>query len=308
MFLAMCCIRMAQSQYDDTIKGKLQVMYNEPNKFRASLIAGTAIETQGTEGGVGIPSAFLTLRLKPVKPIILFGTLNHQFQWAWKWQNIKDTRNWEAGMHIFLNNKRIEKWKTFTAGTGAWNYDFTFPVKVAWNVGITGNYRQGSAVFNSGTDKSTEVKFRNHHDSRVYSLEKAAIPYTFSEISAGFIVSTATRMKLYAHLPDQTRKSRRMKTYTEFRIEGVFMPERNYDSLIVRKPAADATKYFTYDVIKGVERNWGLRFSGFFSRKWYSMRFEAGISPGITYRFAGAEGRTPFDRSYLLLGFGIGWM
>ena len=36
MFLAMSCIRMANGQYDDTIKGKLQVMYNEPKKFRAS--------------------------------------------------------------------------------------------------------------------------------------------------------------------------------------------------------------------------------------------------------------------------------
>lgn len=306
IFMAMLHHHGGMAQYDDTIKGKLQVMYNEPERFRYVLLGGTAVETQGIEGGVGIPSAFVTARLRPWKPLIILGSVSRQFQMAWQWQKIAHTQNAEIGFHLFLNNKRIEKWKTFTAGTGFWNYDFTFPVKVAWNLGVTGSYRQGNAVFNTGSDKNTGVKFRNHFDSKEYSLEKAAIPYEFNELSAGFVMSTSTRMKVFAHLPDETKKARRMKTYTEFRVEAVFRSNRTYDSVIVRKPATDATVYFTYDVLKREEVDWGLKLSGLFCRRWYALKLEAGITPGIKYRFAGSERPTPFDRSYLLLGFGIG--
>lgn len=308
MILGAVCPIVAHAQYVDTIQGKIEIRYNEPRRFRIEASAGGQMETQGISGSVMIPAVYAEARIKPTRFLLLHGNVSHQFQLGWKYQDIMDTRTAELGARIYLRTIRLDKWKTFTAGNGMWNYDYTFPVKVAWDLGISGSYRLGTGVFNSGNTNSTSVRFLNHFDGSTGFLEKAAVPYSFSEVSAGFVVSTTSRMKMIAHLPSGAAKARRMKTFTEFRIEAVLANQVDYDSVIVRKPTSDATRYFTYDVHIQEQKAWGFRMVGFFRRKWLTMRLETGVRPGINYRFSDSEKPTPIDRSYLMLGFGFGWM
>jgi hypothetical protein len=299
---------LSKAQYVDTIQGKLTVLYNNPKMLRYSILAGGAFETQGMEGGVMIPSIFIDAHVKPLNWILLHGSISNQFQVGWQFQKIRDTRNMELGGRIYFSNSKIEKWRVFTAGNKYWNYDFNFPVRVDWRIGLSGAMRFGTGVFNSGVDPSTSVRFRNLDNNKTEFLENAAIPYSFSEVSAGFVVSTNSFMKLQAHLPTQVSKTRRIHTFTEFRIEAIFGQSLNYDTLITRRPAETATKYFIYNVQIQQKENWGLKLSGFFRRKWTGFKFEAGVRPGISYRFAGGERNSVLDRAYLTLGFGFGWM
>jgi hypothetical protein len=310
VFLMLMCFPMAiWGQYDDTIKGKITVNYNNPNRMKVSVLASTAMEIQSIGGGVFLPTASIDAHMRPSRWVTLHGGFTQQFQLGWQYQKIRDTRNIEFGGRVFFSQKVIDKTKTFTAGTKFWTYDFLFPVKVLWNTGISGSFRYGTGVFNTGTDANTAVKFTNIETNKVQFLEQAAIPYTFSELTAGFVVSTSSNMKVTAHIPaSRITRERRMKTYTEFRVEGIYGRAFNFDTLISRKYNDQATEYTDYRVDILRTENWGIRFQGIFRRKLLGLKLEAGTRPGIYYRFSESERGSILDRSYILLGFGFGWM
>jgi len=296
-------------QYADTIKGRITVNYNNPYKMKVSVLAGGAFETQSMDGGVMLPVAFADIHIRPSKWFTLHGAYTHQFQIGWQYQTVQNTSNIEAGGRIMLKQHFIDKTKTFTAGNKMWNYDFLFPVKVLWNVGLSGSYRFGTGVFNTGTDPNTAIRFKNTETLNEEFLERAAVPYSFSEVSGGFVVSTSTNMKLQAHLPTTgMKKMRRMKTYTEFRVEGIYATSMNMAPTIDRKVDKWAETYSHYDVQVGKINNWGFKMQGVFRRKWIGFKVEAGVKPGVYYRFAGNEKNLLMDRSYLQLGLGFGWM
>lgn len=300
---------LLMGQYDDTIKGKITVNYNEPNRMKLSILASTAMEIQSIGGGVFLPVASIDAHMRPSKWVTLHAGLTQQFQLGWQYQKIKDTRNVEFGGRVFFTQKVIDKTKTFTAGTKFWTYDFLFPVKVLWKTGVSGSFRYGTGVFNTGTDPNTAVKFTNIETNKVQFLEQAAIPYTFSELTAGFVVSTSSNMKVTAHIPaSRITRERRMKTYTEFRVEGIYGRAFNFDTLISRKYNDQAPEYTNYRVEVLRTDNWGIRFQGLFRRKLVGIKLEAGTRPGIYYRFSESERSSILDRSYILLGLGFGWM
>lgn len=297
-----------QGQYADTIKGKLTINYNQPLRMKVSLLAGGAFETQGLEGSVMLPAAFVDVHVRPSKWFAFHGALSNQFQLGWQYQKIIDTRNLEFGGRFFFKRKTIDKIKTFTAGTAAWNYDFHFPVKILWNMGITGSYRFGTGVFNSGLDPNTPIRFRNIETGRINFHEQFAVPYTFSEVQAGFVLNTSSSMRLTAHLPYGQKRARRMKTFTEFRVEIIFGNQFRADSMISVKPSDQAFHNDNYGVIIGDINHWGYRVSGFFRRKIFGFKIEAGARPGINYRFSASEQNSILNRTYLLFGVGFGWM
>lgn len=307
MFLL--CPLLASAQYVDTIKGRLTVKYNDPYRNRISVLAGGAIETQSMDGGLMMPSAFVDAHLRPSKWVVLHGAFQQQFQFGWQYQKVKDTRNIELGARVFFNQKIINKTKTFTAGNRNWNYDFLFPVKVLWNVGLSGSFRYGTGVFNTGMDPSTAVRFLNKENQKIVFLEHAAIGYQFTELSGGLVISTGTNMKVRAHLPgSQHFRDRRMKTYTEFRVEAIYGRTFNYDTSISKMFSDQSTHYTDYGVQIARTENWGLKFQGIFRRKLVGFKIETGIKPGIHYRFAEGQRDGILDRSYLQFGFGFGWM
>lgn len=300
---------LCSGQYVDTIQGRLTVKYNNPDRSRFSALVVGGFETQGMDGGVMVPFAGLEGHVKPLKFVTLYGSVSQQFQLGWQLQEIKDTRHGEIGGRIFLKRKTIDKTKTFTAGTLMWNYDFLFPVKVMWSMGLSGGYRFGSGVFNSGIDDNTAVRFRNTENQKITFIERAAVPYTFQEISAGLVVSTASNMKVQAHLPaGGSVRTRRMKTFTEFRLEAVVAPKYNFDEQVRIKVKGQSDNRIEYDVLINRRADWGLKFQGLFKRKAYGFKIETGLRPGIHYRFSGGERNSVLDRSYLLFGFGFGWM
>ncbi len=297
-------------QYADTIKGRITVKYNNPYKMKVSVLAGGSFETQSLDGGVMLPCAFADVHLRPSKWFTLHGAVSQQFQIGWQHQKIQDTRNLEFGGRLFFTQHFIDKTKTFTAGTRSWNYDFLFPVKVLWNVGASGSYRFGTGVFNTGTDPNTRVQFRNTETQEIEFLERAAVPYTFSEISGGFVVSTSSNMKLLAHMPVTGEvRARRMKTYTEFRLEAIYGNKMQMSPTIDRQLENSTTgNYIHYDVLVGRSEKIGFKMQGMFRRKWFGLKIEAGVRPGVYYRFAGAQRNSPMDRSYMILSMGFGWM
>lgn len=293
----------------DTIQGRLTVKYNDPDRIKFSVLAGGAFETQSVDGGVMVPVAFADVHFKPLKRVMLHGAFTHQFQLGWQYQQVKDTRNLEFGGRLFLKQYYIDKTKTFTAGNTAWNYDYLFPVKILWNWGLSGSYKFGNAVFNTGVDPSTGVKFMNSENQKLEFLERAAIPYTFAETSFGVSVSTSSSMKMRAYLPNSSiYRSRRMKTLTEFRAEVVYGQMYNAASYIDRKVSSNSYHYTRYDVMVTKKDNWGFKVQGMFRRKLVGFKVEAGVRPGIHYRFSQGEKDAIVDRSYLLFGFGFGWM
>lgn len=299
---------LCSGQYVDTIQGRITVKYNNPDRIKLSVLAGGTFETQSVGGSVVIPAAFADVHYKPLKHVMLHGAITQQFQLGWQYQKIKDTRNIELGGRVFFKKKTIDKTKTFTAGNILWNYDFLFPVKILWNMGLSGSYKAGTAVFNSGLDPNTAVRFRNMETQKITFLERAAIPYTFSEISAGFVVSTAASMRVDAHLPNGgASRARRMKTLTELRVEGV-LGYSSFDESISRKGQSQATKYIDYDVLIDQKTNWGFKVQGIFKRKLMGFKIESGVRPGIHYRFSDSERNSILDRSYLIFGMGFGWM
>lgn len=296
-------------QYADTIKGRLTVKYNNPHRIKMSVLAGGAFETQSVAGSVMLPVGFVDVHMRPTKWTVFHGAFTQQFQVGWQYQKIKDTRNIEFGGRIFFTQKIIDKTKTFTAGTKAWNYDFLFPVKILWNLGVSGSFRYGTAVFNTGIDPTTSVRFRNLENQKVVFLERAGIPYSFTEISGGFVVSTSSCMKVRAHLPaSKVSKERRMKTYTEFRVEAILGHTFNYDTVISRKFSDQSTKYTDYAVNIDRKESWGIKMQGIFRRKLIGFKIETGIKPGVYYRFSSNERNTILDRTYLQFGIGFGWM
>ncbi|MBL7812238.1 MAG: hypothetical protein JNL57_08445 [Bacteroidetes bacterium] len=295
-------------QYVDTVEGKITVFYNNPSRFHYSLFVGSGFETQSMEGSVILPNIYAEAHVKPVNWMVLHGYANQQLQLGWQFQKIRDTRNFEVGLRLYPFKKRMEKWRTFTTGNKVWNYDFHFPVQADWQFGLTGSYRFGSGVFNSGLDETTAIRFENRKTGKTEFLENAAVPYTFSEYTAGFSLSTSSFMKLRAHLPTQVSKFRRIHTFTEFRVEAIFRGIQNYDTLIHRLPFSDAPAYIPYGVRISKRENWGFRVAGFFRRRLVGMKVECGVRPGIQYRFSSAEKASIMDRSFLLLGVGIGWM
>lgn len=277
--------------------------------MRFSVLAGGAFETQSIDGSVIVPEMFADVHVKPTNYIMLRGSYLQQFQLGWQYQEIKNTSSLEFGGSVYLKKHTIDKTKTFTAGNVMWNYDFLFPVKILWNLGVSGSYRSGTGVFNSGTDPNTSVRFRNKESNEIVFLERAAIPYSFGEVSAGFVVSTASNMKMNAFLPNsQASRARRMKTFTEFRLEAIFASQYRFDETISRKNTSQSVNYINYDVIIDKTDNWGLKLQGVFRRKLIGFKLETGIRPGIHYRFSLSERATIIDRSYLLFGMGIGWM
>jgi hypothetical protein len=300
---------LCSGQYVDTVQGRLTVKYNDPNRIKFSVLAGGAFETQSVDGGVMVPVVFTDVHFKPVKRLMLHAAFTHQFQLGWQFQQIKDTRNMELGARVFLKQQTIDKTKTFTAGNTAWNYDYLFPVKVLWNLGISGSYKFGHGVFNTGVDHNTGVRFMNSENQKLEFLEHAAIPYSFSETSLGFVVSTSSSMKMKAYLPNSSiYRSRRMKTLTEFRAELIFGNKYKLDGGIDRKLTANSYHYTHYDVVVTQKENWGFKVQGIFRRKLMGFKVESGIRPGIHYRFSQGEKDAIVDRSYLLFGIGFGWM
>lgn len=297
-----------QGQYEDTIRGKLTVNYNNPMRMKLSLLAGGAFEIQGLEGGVMLPSFFADLHIRPSKWVSFHCGVTNQFQLGWQYQKIQDTRGMEAGARLFLGRRTIDKIKTFTAGAGAWNYDFHFPVKVLWNLGITGNYRLGRGAFNSGLDPNTSVRFRNLETNKIQFLEQVAIPYSYGELSGGFVLNTSSGMKVTAHLPYGQNKARRMKTFTEVRAEFVYGTRFSTATAISVRASDDAINPDRYAVIVNKTSRMGYRIVGEFRRRWVGFKIEAGMRPGIDYHFSGGTSNGPFNRSYLLLGMGFGWM
>lgn len=308
VFLVLCMLPVfVFGQYADTINGRLTVKYNDPTRMKMSILAGGTMEIQGVSGSVALPGASVDVHLRPVNWFVLHGALSQQFQFGWQFQKIQDTRNLELGGRLYLKKYVLAKTKTFTAGNKAWNYDFLFPVKVFWNLGLSGSYRYGNGIFNSGDDPNTSIRFKNLNNNQILFLKKAAVPYTFSEVSVGFAVNTASNLKVVAHLPFGQEKARRMKTYTEFRAELVFGTHMRIDSTITRKPGETAN-YINYNVLVQRKENLGFKFQGVFRRKWYGFKVEAGVRPGIHYRFSQNEKDAILDRSYLIFGLGIGWM
>ena len=297
-----------QGQYEDTIQGRINVNYNQPLKMKVSLLAGGAFEIQGLEGGVMLPSAFADLHFRPSKWVMFHGAVTNQFQLGWQFQKVIDTRTLEVGARVFLGRRTIDKIKTFTAGEGAWNYDFHFPVKVLWNLGITGSYRLGRGVFNTGLDPNTSIRFENLETHKVSFLEQVAVPYAFSEYAVGFVLNTSTNMKVTAILPSSQRKSRRMKTFTEFRVELIYAKMNEVAKEISIKSESNGYPNQNFLVIVKDKSNLGYRISGFFRRKLIGFKVEAGAKPGINYRFSGAEKKSILNRTYMQFGIGFGWM
>lgn len=307
LIMPMLCFAQ-QGQYQDTIKGRLTINYNQPLRMKAAFLAGGAFETQGVEGSVFVPSAFADFYLRPSKWYSFHGAYSEQFQVGWQYQKVKNTRNFEVGAAVFVHRKTIDKIKTFTAGTANWLYDFHFPVKVLWNLGFSGNFRFGNGVFNSGTDPNTSIRFMEIATNKIKFLEQVAVPYQFSEVAVGFVVNTSSNMKLTAHLPFGQTRARRMKTFTEFRVEAILGQRYSVDNTISIKPSDDAFHNIDYSVIVNKKAGWGWKLSGHFRRKWLGFKFETGIRPGIYYRFSEGAHNGVLDRSYLILGMGIGWM
>lgn len=303
-----CISWSVQAQYVDTIKGKLQVFYNDPNKFKVSLLAGIGGDMQTNYGGVILPTAFVEGHFAPTGAILIHGQVQNIFGFGWQQQTVPSVRNYEMGLRIFLSNKTIKKTKSYTAGSGIWNYDFVYPVKVNWRTGLSFSYKTGSGVFNSGYDSTTAVKFSKVGSDVSYFLPRAAILYRFQEFSAGFSLSTRSRMKLSAHIPQGKAKERRMKTFTEFRVEAVYAWDMQFQEMITRRPDPDVNVSEQYKVNVVEFENWGVKMSGFFRRKWLGLKFETGIRPGVYYRFAEGEKSNPLDRSYVSIGVGIGLM
>lgn len=307
--LFLLCPLWVAGQYVDTVKGRLTVKYNNPHRIKLAVLAGSAFETQSCEGGIMLPTGFVDVHFRPSKWTVFHGAFTQQFQVGWQYQKIKDTRNLEFGGRVFFSQKIVDKTKTFTAGTKAWNYDFFFPVKVLWNLGLSGSFRYGTAVFNTGLDPNTAIRFRNLENQKIVFLERAAIPYQFTELSGGFVVSTSSSMKVTAHIPNSSQKrGRRMKTYTEFRMEAILGKTFNYDTTISRKFNDQAVKYTDYAVRIDRMESWGFKMQGIFRRKLMGFKIETGIKPGVYYRFSRNERGSILDRTYLQFGFGFGWM
>lgn len=300
-------MQTVSAQYEDTIKGKIFMKYNHPARFKLSLLGGAAFETPTISGGYSQPIFFVEAHARPVVPLLLHGKILYQPNFAWRYQDVKDNTGFEAGLSWFFKNKIKEKPKLFTAGNKWFNYDFFMPVKVGWSLGITGSLNVGSAVFNSGTDNATPILFRKENTT-TYKFEKNfAVGYNYRFFTAGFVVSTTTRLKGVVRLPTGVDKARRMKSFTCFKVEFLYGTTSNYDTLIGVVNSNTYAKT-NYAVQIPNTKNSGIRFSGIFRRKLIGFKLESGIKPGIPYRFSGGETDSVFDRSYILFGIAFGWM
>jgi hypothetical protein len=290
------------------MKGRIKEIYNQPLKMKVSLLAGGAFEITGLEGGVFLPVTFADLHFRPSKWASIHCGVVNQHQFGWQYQKISDTRSLEVGARIFLRRNTIDKSKEFTVGEFDWNVDFQHPVKVLWNLGISGNYRQGRGAFNSGQDPNTSIRFKNKFNDEIGFLNQVAVPYSFKEFAVGFVLNTSSAMKLKATLPGNIIRTRRMHTFTEFRAELVYGTPVKYDTSVYVKPSEDATKYQEYSVMILKTHNFGYRITGFFRRKLIGLKIEAGMRPGVEYHFSGRTENSFLNRSYLQVGFGFGWM
>lgn len=296
------------AQYDDTIKGVINIKYNHPRYFKVSLLGGLCAETQTMDGGVFLPAAYIDAHFRPIKQVMLHGGAKYQSNFAWRQQEVKDVGGYELGARIFFSNKVAVKHKLFTAGNKAYNYDFFMPVNVGWSLGVCGEYSRGRGTFNSGADRQTAIRFQRETGGE-YKFEKQfAVNYSYESYSVGFVLSTATRLKGIAKLPTGVSKARRMKSFTEVRVEYVFGTTGNYDTLIAIETNSKPIVRNKYRVMVGETFNTGFKISGLFRRKLIGFKFETGIKPGIYYRFSSAERKSFMDRSYLMLGIGFGWM
>lgn len=296
------------AQYDDTIQGYINIKYNHPRFFKFSALAGLCTETQTMEGGVFYPGAFADVHFRPVRYFMLHGGFKYQANFAWRQQEVKDVTGAEAGIRIFLSNRVAVKHKLFTAGNKAYNYDFFMPVNVGWSMGICADYSAGRATFNSGNDKQTALSFQRETGGNYKFENQFAVNYSYRIYSVGFVLSTAARLKGIAKLPTGVSKARRMKSFTEVRVEYLFGTTSDYDTLISIKTNTKPPAIHNYRVRVNETHNSGFRISGLFRRKLIGFKFEAGVKPGIYYRFSGSERPSVLDRSYFLLGFGLGWM
>lgn len=302
------CAFTANAQYEDTLKGKIDIEYNHPRYFKVSLLGGLALETSTMDGGGMFPQAFAEAHIRPLKQVILHAGIKYQSNFAWTYQNIKDVGGIELGGRLYLSNKVVEKNKLFTAGNKQFNYDFFMPVRVGWSLGLCGDIQMGRATFNSGTDKNTGVKFQREGFSEIKFEKQFGFNYSYQTTSVGFVISTATRLKGIVHLPTGALKARRMKSFTEFKVEYIFGLTNNYDTELIRESNASPIVYTKYKIHVLEKRNSGFRISGFFRRKLLGIKLEAGIKPGIYYRFTGSEKESMVDRSYFNIGIGMGWM
>ena len=306
--LCLSSLGIANAQYVDTIQSVVKIHYNNPGIFVMAANAGVSAETQAVDGGVIHPQDFGEVNFRPFSRFAIHAKATHQFNQFWQNQDINDTRTYEATTSIYLTQQTLKKNKVFTAGTKMYNYDFIAPVNVRWNTGIIGGYKQGSGVFNTGFDQSSAVQFSNSESDNRYHLDKIAVPFTFQEVSAGFVVSTNSRFKIDVTLPDGKIKSRRMKTYTQFSVQAVY--GLSYDmaqTVVVRNPKLKNAE-MTHNVHSGTIIPWGYKLAGTFNRKLTTLKVEAGSKPGAYQRFSGGESPSFVDRSYFSIGLGLGWM
>jgi hypothetical protein len=297
----------AHAQYVDTIAGRLKMGYNDPTRYRAGICVGAAFDITAQYGSVPVPVFFAHARLKTIAPLVLDAGIRRTYDFGWQYQEIAPQLNYTARANLLLARKVLPKSKTFTAGAEMWKYDFVVPVDVQWNIGICAGIDRGSRIFNTAQDSAVQIRVLRDQGTHPRFREQVGIPYTMDLVSAGICLTTRTRFKATAILPQGNSKTRRMKSYTQVNLEYLWAQHVQMDSVVwirddYRSPL------IRHQVLSSGFRKGGIRLSADFHRRLLGCRLESGIRPGPDHRFSLGERDNLLNRFYVHFGISLGWM
>lgn len=295
--------------YVDTVPGTIDYIYNKPDKrFILSGLAGFSMEGTTTAGAFFYPQFWATAHFKPIKYVCLNASISHQLNGSWRRQEIQDTREYEIGARVYLLNFERTVSKGFVATHKMWKYEFLAPLQKSFSLGFLGTVRRGNQIFNTGTFDATAVRFVEQGSSKEQFLSNIAIPYSYSEVTAGITLNTVMWSKFKINLPSDKKRTKRFKTFCEYRLEFMYQSEFNVDTVIFYRPPNTSYTVKNMQVNVLETRNWGWRCVGFWRRKWIGITLEVGSKPGVYYRFTENTKRSFVDQTYLRFGLGLGWM